>query len=463
MKNVRILQIYPGQRCLFADFFVFLGVLLLTSVSVSASAASGPEVDSVGVPSLAAGAEVVVRGTNFGQRKGDVNPVLFDFGHQAYENGVLNTFNANLSSGDKIDRDSHPVWVKPSVSNSTGAEAPVLERTGSRVQSADAAHYRMEGINSFLGWPAAYGGFDTPTDNPQLYVSWYIKTKHDARWYWSTTPLNQKGIFIEGEAVKIGGVNGYYIGTSGKSISEGMLQFILPGEKNANNIRGQEIFGLQSGASTTFHPDFAGGSGVGYLGPGSNKYLRVWEDPTGSEGFGLAWTNAQIVQSSLTPEDVWKYADLGSSGWHQMELFIDTSSGEIKAKVDGKVLLDSYFGDDQDLVGKWSPTVALLGFNGKIQVFQETLVDDIYIDSNRSRVFLSEASRYADVGQVELQRLVDWNDSQLVFALNPGDLNINRQFYLYVVNELGEVNMNGFPMCSSCISSPKAPQNPSVR
>jgi hypothetical protein len=406
------------------------------------------------------GKELIVDGSGFGERFGQAAPVLMDFAEYAYENGVLNEHHAGFSQGQPIDRigsDPNTLWVKPSVGSSSEGSSPRLERLASdRLASSD-AHYLMEGANSWLGWPSAYGGFETPVDNQQLYVSWYMKPKYDPRWYWSTTPLNQNGQFLLGESVAINGIDGTFIGESDAGISSGMLVFILPGQRNANNLAGQKLVGLESGAEITFHPDFAGSSGVGFLSPGSNKYLRVWEDSSGREGVRLSWTNGQITQSGFTTSENSFSAEVIPGKWNFMELFIDLNAGKAIAKVNGIKDFEEVFGADKDLEGSGSPTIALLGLNGKIQVLQKMELDDIYMDHRFSRIFIGNKPNFRDLDSYNLQIPVEWSDNQIKFKPGRNGVEFTEAAYLYIINEDGEVNELGFPLCTICGNAPNPP------
>jgi len=438
--------------------------ILACCVSIFSPLVSALEVTNVGVVD---DEHLVVEGRGFGERLGQVAPVLMDFAEYAYENGVLNDHHAGFSNGQEIERpntDPKTLWVKPQVGSSLEVSAPVLERLANGRLESSEAHYLMKGANSFLGWPKAYGGFDTPVDNAQLYVSWFMKPKYDPRFYWSTTPLNQRGQFIPNEAVVINGIEGSFIGRSEIGISKDMLQFLLPGEGNANNLIGQKLVGLESGAELTFHTDFAGDSGTGYLSPGANKYIRVWEDPNGREGIRLSWTNMLIGGTvDLGPEQTRFLADVIPGQWNFMELFIDTSIGKVTARVNGIKGFEEVFGPDNEFKGEWSPTLALLGFNGKIQVHQKVEVDDIYLDYRFSRVLIGDKPNFNDLKSYKLQVPVEWSDNEILVKPGRNGTNFMEAAYLYVVNEEGQVNERGFPLCESCGSAPAAPASVEVK
>ena len=460
MRIKDLIEFRRRPSCKQNAFAVSVCRIAVLSILVASPLVSAVEIFKV---EAVDGEQLVIEGDEFGIRPGQVAPVLMDFADYAYENGIANDHQADFIQGQEIERvtsDPDTLWVKPSVSGVV-ARAPLLDKMSGDLLEYSGAHYLMEGANSWLGWPQAYGGFNTPVDNQKLYVSWFMKPKYDPRWYWSTSPMGQSGELVLGEPVIINGISGTFIGRSEVGISAGMLQFSLPGQGNANNLAGQKLKGLDSGSELTFQTDFAGSSGVGYLGPGSNKYLRVWEDPNGKEGIRLSWTNYQITQAGLSTSENSFAADVVPGDWNFMELFIDLDAGSAIAKVNGKKAFEEYFGTDKDAEGKWSPTIALLGFNGKIQTHQQVKVDDIYMDYRFSRVLIGNKPRFSDLDSYKLQIPIEWSDNRILVKPGRNGTDFSEAAYLYVMNENGEVNEEGFPLCTGCGSSPNPP--PSFR
>ena len=189
--------------------------------------------------------------------------------------------------------------------------------------------------------------------------------------------------------------------------------------------------------------------------------MRVWEDPNGKEGIRLSWTNYQITQAGLSTSENSFAADVVPGDWNFMELFIDLDAGSAIAKVNGKKAFEEYFGTDKDAEGKWSPTIALLGFNGKIQTHQQVKVDDIYMDYRFSRVLIGNKPRFSDLDSYKLQIPIEWSDNRILVKPGRNGTDFSEAAYLYVMNENGEVNEEGFPLCTGCGSSPNPP--PSFR
>lgn len=222
-----------------------------------------------------------------------------------------------------------------------------------------------------------------------------------------------------------------------------MLHFEIAGQRNANNLKGEVIVGQRSNASTVFPSEFARGTGVGYETPGSNKYLRVWEDPQGKEGVRISWTQ-------MTVDSDWTAAPVTPDQWHLMEFMLDTDSGELKVYTDRELLTTVDVTDEINYPGKWSPTIALIGFNGKTQEFQDIRIDDIYMDKTFSRVALGDKPYFSELSSYELQYPLKWSSNSIDVELNFGGLEPNHKSYLYVIDEYGQVNEKGYPLCEHC-------------
>lgn len=405
---------------------------------------AAPVINSAQIPSLDNGAQITLTGSGFSSIAGNVAPILFDFTSEAYENGVLNTHQSQFKDGQAVLRpteDPSTLWEKASnnvfVVSSLPARTPLSD-----------AHYLMPGQNSFLGWPTAYGGSDTPVDNQKLYVAWYLKMKYDPRYYWAVSKESLSGSFIPGELVTVNGIDGTFIGIGTQGNGTGMLEFELPDQINANNLAGYQIKGLVSGSTVRFPLMFAAGTGTGYETPGSNKYLRVWEDPSGKAGVRISWTQMQF-------DSYWYSAPVTPEKWHLMEVMLDTDKGQLSAYVDRSFLATVDI-KTTAFPGKWSPTIALLGFDGKIQEFQKTEIDDIYMDNKFARVVLGNKPQFADLKSYELQLPEKWSDGYIKFKLNYGSIDPKSVAYIYVIREDGSVNSEGFPLCSDCNAPPSS-------
>lgn len=438
---------------MFKNNFVTVCFKSISFFFLCSGLSAAPVIYSAQKESLQNGATVTVAGNGFSVMQTQVSPVLFDFSDETYENGKLNLIQQSYTDGQPIPRVGETatdgIWAKPSIGTTSYTSTPVLVRSRSPRNKWSNAHYLMAKANSFLGWPMAYGGKDTPVDNTKLYAAWYLKMKYDPRYYWGVSPQSMSGAFSSGEPVSVNGIKGTFLGIGTGGIGEGMLEFEFEGQLNSRNLIGQKIVGARSGAHTIFPSSFASGTGVGYEPPGANKYIRVWEDPNGMEGTRISWTQMQV-------HGAWHWAPVTPGKWHLMEFFLDTKSQEMKAYVDRELIATVPTDDTPAISGKWSPTIALLGFNGKLQEYQEAEIDDIYMDSKFSRVALGTQDKFSNLENYELQLPVSWSSDKIQFKLNLGSIDPNQPFYLYIIDENGQVNEEGFPMCVGCKVPPSS-------
>lgn len=76
--------------------------------------------------------------------------------------------------------------------------------------------------------------------------------------------------------------------------------------------------------------------------------------------------------------------------------------------------------------------------------------DSLYIDDTWHRVLACAESTWSACKQPEIAIPTAWGDEQIKFSLRLGGLKNKANFYLYVVNGLGEVNEKGFATCPLC-------------
>ena len=82
---------------------------------------------------------------------------------------------------------------------------------------------------------------------------------------------------------------------------------------------------------------------------------------------------------------------------------------------------------------------------------------EIYMDSSVQRVVVGDAPRYEDLSHYEVQRPIGWNGGQVEFVLNLGSLDTSSGLYVYVFDENGVPNQEGFALCAS-VNCPSPPE-----
>lgn len=431
---------------------------MLAAISISAisfSSMAAPAITSVTLEdSQNEQPTITIQGSGFGN-KSQAAPILFDQVDVSYENGTINKDYLSLTHGDKVPSTSSgqpSIWAGVS-SGAWGSFTPEVTTKHPPRHIDSSEHYLLLGHNSTVGNPVAYGGnsgWDTPTDNKQLYVSWWFKPKYTPQWYWRISPMNLSGEFEEGETLDIGGIaKATFIGIDG----EGQINLVfLEKPPITKELLGLRIQGQTSGTTSTFPETFVGSGGEGYETPGSQKYIRIWEDPNGKEGIRFSWTQMhQTIGSTVN----WSEAPVKGGAWNHLELEMDTEKGLARLHVNSQKFTEFSFDPSLDYEGQWSPTVALIGLNGKVGKLQESHLDDIYIDNSFQRVMLANASAIDQVTSYEIQRPTKWIDNQIELKAYKGSIENLDTAYVYVFDSSGVPNSEGYPICSEC----KAPPN----
>lgn len=213
---------------------------------------------------------------------------------------------------------------------------------------------------------------------------------------------------------------------------------------------------------------------------GVYKNGRINASPNTYNGPGsIAISDGYIL---WTPGDYAVYPDnryfdgLRSSDWHRHQIFKLNSTpgvadGEVQLFVeDGTVGCQEKLYQNvitRELGYSFQQDSVLLGLmfantrnDGDFRMY----VDDVYVDNTRARVEICDASTWASRTKCDIQIPNEWSGAEITFNVNiPGFIE-SSESYLYVVDENGEVNTNGFPVVigSVDIISPGAPINLNV-
>ncbi len=150
---------------------------------------------------------------------------------------------------------------------------------------------------------------------------------------------------------------------------DGWLHFIALSVGSSNSLQNARIEGVSSGASAILPK---GTQPTTFLSPGSNKYLRIWEEESGSTGLRLSWTQDLTSIDGISPDGTDTHLRIGR--WNHMEAELDLANNTYRTWINSElhISLDisDVIRDDIDL----SPTIALIGFNGKNQAYQRTRI-----------------------------------------------------------------------------------------
>ena len=185
---------------------------------------------------------------------------------------------------------------------------------------------------------------------------------------------------------------------------------------------------------------------------GHNKLIRVWDAPSG-KFTRISWT--QILLGAYMPEGSqpdysgWK----GNTGeWNRLELLANSDEGTIKTWTNGELIhsVTNYKKEDTPE----GLSIALIGFDPNYADRYSSLVfrmDDIYVSSSPARVEISSSAIWSKTNKnKEIQPKVSWAESEIEVSLNLGQFVEEEDLYLYVINDNGEVNEQGFRICPKC-------------
>jgi|GEM_PF-1521369 len=400
---------------------------------------------------------IVVEGSGFGEKK-QAAPVLLDRVESTYENGAENLWAVSKQSGDPVLRPEADPTV-PYAKSSTEIWSKThlrFDASNDQRSSSSKQQYYFPGGGGYAGWPRAYGGNDgtaTPVDDKKIYVAWWYKPLYSPNSFWLLPNTGVQGTFVDGETVTVGEYKATFIGVD--SDDKINLVFQNSATPSSAQLIGQTIRGTESNASLTF-------PSRDYGTPGSQKYIRIWEDPNGREGIRFSWTQMHQTFADTTGENNggayvnWSAAPIEGGKWHLLEVQMDTGKGEATLRVNTQTVTKINFDPKLAAAGKWSPTIGLVGLDGKSGRLQKNWLDDIYFDNSFQRVVLGNAPAYDQVTHYELQRPTSWKDDRIEFVAFKGGLKSLDQSYIYVFDENGLVNQQGIQVCSGC----KAPPSP---
>ncbi len=191
---------------------------------------------------------------------------------------------------------------------------------------------------------------------------------------------------------------------------------------------------------------------------GSNKFIRVWDDPEFG-GTKVSWTQMHLTYRSGAEHTAWRsWSRDGRVGeWNRMEITIDADGGTVRHYVNNvqQRVSNSTRGDfdidDFEKHPDWAHlglSVAVLGFDHGDNSYGEMVTDfgEIYIDTTRARVEIGDAPTWGESRHRELQLPTEWSDDAIVVQVGRGAFEALAGQYLYVVDAEGRVNEDGFAL-----------------
>lgn len=203
----------------------------------------------------------------------------------------------------------------------------------------------------------------------------------------------------------------------------------------------------------------AGGGGV-YHGQGSTSY---GSQPPESYSLFTIYDNGATV----TDENCCKIIFDNYNTWVRIDAYKKLSTpgmpdGIIQTNIIG---VDEYFSDTEMTRAfgySFQLDTVLLGLmdGGHLGSF-EVYLDDIYIDNTRARVEIGDTAFWGNNTHREVQIPTTWSSDSITVTINQGSFNNGDTAYLFVVDENGEVNTNGYPITiGESESDTTPPQSP---
>lgn len=192
---------------------------------------------------------------------------------------------------------------------------------------------------------------------------------------------------------------------------------------------------------------------------GSNKVIRIWDDSNG-KNTRISWTVDHMTADteSYSSGSSWKMWGGQTNQWNRLEIWVDANKNTIKSWTNGK-LIHNYDNFKKSSTTDESLTIGLIGFDPSIsENYSGTTFSlaDIYASRSISRVELSSSPTWSTTAPVlkEIQPSMSWTDNEIKIKLNAGNL-IPEKAYLYVVDDTGTANSQGYPICLNCPEAPK--------
>ncbi|MBQ1783466.1 MAG: hypothetical protein II007_07425 [Gammaproteobacteria bacterium] len=486
-----------GGGCAFALAFMVGAQPVIDSVSIKERLEGGSNGRAFESATI-----VKIVGAGFGEKQRGGPPILWDRvgsfrgidGEYRHGDGAIDSpfENGTAVSG----ADERQPWAEASYAGLYGKEdnAVYVKEDGEALEvktigdgivrrvvkertSEDPGQYVVNGPQGFIGKPREYGGKNPPPGNDYLYVSWWVKQKYHPARVSNYTLSYEAGKFLPGDTFLVEGTR--YTGkVLGFPSADGNFAAVVFSDRAMIGAKalGKRLVKTDSKGALITGPGAAVAiPGSPYNSDGSNKFLRVWDNPNG-KGFRLSWTQTTLgfgVVPGATKPNVWYTWPGVENEWNHAELEVDLKALKLRAWVNNalfvNVSLESAARDKN-----FSPTVSLLGWDGQYQYYQLTEFGDIYIDNSLQRVIVSNKATWAEASVApavassgaslvaprlkEVQYPLKWTDTEIEAEIYVGAYEhcAVDGLYLYVSNGSGVFNADGYKLPGkACPAAPK--------
>lgn len=410
---------------------------------------------------------VTISGNGFGE-KSQPEPVLWVFGDDVRENGIA-TPKTTYNFGDHVGTTGPKIWEH--------VDANVVYDSQTRYPGLASSYFVAQ--DGTVRGPLAYGGISNPPYADEVYLSARIKPM--TAWHGLSSPAytDLSGNFDTGpsryeagESVTIHKDGNSYGGQIIHVNKDLQRVTILAEGMNQSAQHGAQVVGNSTGASMILD------SNTHYSAASGSKYFRMWSG--GLKGlYSVLSTNRLIVRYADSDGNTaaWARTETGEIDngygvpdmtskldWRLMEVVASQRGSTAYSYIDIDNESRRYVGNiDLSGVDKFmdrSPTISQLGLDaaGSTEMIDAALhFGEIYFDNTPQRIMLSQHTSYETSGSdLELQYPIAWSDNEVTFRLRAGELDLNKDVFVYIFDRDSQPNSEGFPLCISCaLSAPR--------
>lgn len=188
---------------------------------------------------------------------------------------------------------------------------------------------------------------------------------------------------------------------------------------------------------------------------GSNKFIRIWDDSNG-DGTRISWTSMHLTYNDSSGGSP-NWGDWGGNvgSWNKMEIWVSSTKNEIKTWVNGK---ETHSANDFVKPNSLPLNIYEIGFDPSDASKYPDIkfnFNEVYISETQARVEISDKPTWNDPESIKhIQVATNWSDNKIEVNLNESTSSLKGSAFLYVIDENGNVNQQGFPVCGNCPQSP---------
>lgn len=191
-----------------------------------------------------------------------------------------------------------------------------------------------------------------------------------------------------------------------------------------------------------------------YNNGGSNKVIRIWDDPDGNDT-RISWTTMHLQSTGASTS--WGSWGGKTGQWNRFEIWANSETGQLKTWVNGKLTHNKK--DFKKIPSAHGFNIYLIGFDPSEPERYPGFtfnISDIYVSPSIARVEITNKATWEDTSATrEIQPINSWSNDEVSFTLNAGSFNSLDNKYIYIIDKDGNVNNNGYLLCAKCPIAPE--------